>query len=746
MSQQIINIGLLPNDGTGDPLRVAYDKTNDNFTELYNLIGSSSLDDYSGNIIPSDDNTYDLGSPTKQWRHVYTAGGSIYLDNIKLTNEDGKLVVTKVINPGQENEAPDPVDSDAVSNITFQLTNGEHIFRLESDGTLTLDGEPYNPGGGGNSDTGDITFNGVKIIGAGEASGDGNGYSTLELVPDNSLYNNNQYLVIDPTAPSHIHIRAGGTQDNSNADLFLGGEKTYVRVRDNQGVRMQSETQQPTGYYNFNDSDGFSSAAWQDDENNGYQIIINDPTQDVFNSIWNLASNSFIQIYDGTNYISVTATGNTSTPSGGPITFGVLEEPPGSPTSIFNITIENYEFRTNYAEINGSDFTVSVYDDVRITGSDVVSIRNRSSDEPITIITDYNGQEYAWSFNTDGTLNFPDGSTQTTAFTGSSPETDTLDSVTDRGAITTNNITVGAIITSDVTGKELPAVGGQVTGVRYWDGAGLNLYVWLNAAATPEIVELANYGDITGWTVSVSDGNSATVTATNPAGYFSISTDQALTGTGTLTFTSPDYTPATPLPVDINVSTNTWTFGINGNITLPGNINSVNNISLAAGDAVSIVSNNTASAKTWLFDEEGDITFPDNTLQTTAWAGGRVVSVPVTSLGAAGDKQGDLAFNGNYIYYCTQDYNTGYQATLGGGYSAGPYPYLVKGSYPEPQPGWTFVWETVTYTIVAVTDPNPGEWQLEVNQTINTGAGGTITLLLPPQNIWKRIAWSGDTW
>lgn len=35
MAQQIINVGALPNDGTGDPLRVAYQKANANFTELY---------------------------------------------------------------------------------------------------------------------------------------------------------------------------------------------------------------------------------------------------------------------------------------------------------------------------------------------------------------------------------------------------------------------------------------------------------------------------------------------------------------------------------------------------------------------------------------------------------------------------------------------------------------------------------------------------------------------------------------
>ena len=39
MAQQTINIGASPNDGTGDFVRDAFDKTNDNFTELYSSSG-----------------------------------------------------------------------------------------------------------------------------------------------------------------------------------------------------------------------------------------------------------------------------------------------------------------------------------------------------------------------------------------------------------------------------------------------------------------------------------------------------------------------------------------------------------------------------------------------------------------------------------------------------------------------------------------------------------------------------------
>jgi len=157
MAKQVINIGTVANDKSGDPLRTAFAKVNNNFTELYNIIETASLtelaQDYaaamftggthsgiavtyddannklnlavdaldlsavSQDIVPDSDNTHDLGSPTKQWRHVYTSGGSIYLDNIKLTNVNGKFTATKVINPGEENEAEDPEDSDATSEI-----------------------------------------------------------------------------------------------------------------------------------------------------------------------------------------------------------------------------------------------------------------------------------------------------------------------------------------------------------------------------------------------------------------------------------------------------------------------------------------------------------------------------------------------------------------------------------------------------------------------------------------------------
>ncbi len=80
------------------------------------------------------------------------------------------------------------------------------------------------------------TTNLNKILSRGIFYGDSSEnlpFKIIKLIPDIQLQQNgDQYLIIDPTAPNHIHIRSGGNMDDSSADLFLGGEKNYVKVSD----------------------------------------------------------------------------------------------------------------------------------------------------------------------------------------------------------------------------------------------------------------------------------------------------------------------------------------------------------------------------------------------------------------------------------------------------------------------------------------------------------------------------------
>jgi hypothetical protein len=50
MAQQIINVGTAPNDGLGDPLRTAFTKTNNNFSQLFATSGVSGIANGSSNV------------------------------------------------------------------------------------------------------------------------------------------------------------------------------------------------------------------------------------------------------------------------------------------------------------------------------------------------------------------------------------------------------------------------------------------------------------------------------------------------------------------------------------------------------------------------------------------------------------------------------------------------------------------------------------------------------------------------
>lgn len=59
MAKQNVNIGDSANDGAGDPLRVAFDKINDNFDEVYTALGGAidglAENDLKGNVLADDD-------------------------------------------------------------------------------------------------------------------------------------------------------------------------------------------------------------------------------------------------------------------------------------------------------------------------------------------------------------------------------------------------------------------------------------------------------------------------------------------------------------------------------------------------------------------------------------------------------------------------------------------------------------------------------------------------------------------
>lgn len=56
MARQIINLGSSPNKGDGDPVRLAFEKVNANFEELYNATpaGGTFVGDIIGSVFADD--------------------------------------------------------------------------------------------------------------------------------------------------------------------------------------------------------------------------------------------------------------------------------------------------------------------------------------------------------------------------------------------------------------------------------------------------------------------------------------------------------------------------------------------------------------------------------------------------------------------------------------------------------------------------------------------------------------------
>ena len=114
MAKQTINLGTSPNKGDGDPLRTAFDKVNDNFTELY----------------------VDL----KQVKSAQTGGGTLIVDTIgSVHGTDSTLLVdgnnSKIVGPIA---SPSWIVQDQNVDITTTNTGVNANITLSAQGVVTI--------------------------------------------------------------------------------------------------------------------------------------------------------------------------------------------------------------------------------------------------------------------------------------------------------------------------------------------------------------------------------------------------------------------------------------------------------------------------------------------------------------------------------------------------------------------------------------------------------------------------------
>lgn len=217
-----------------------------------------------------------------------------------------------------------------------------------------------------------------------DSSGDGNGYDTIKIVPDSEREDYDQYLIIDPTAPNHIHIRAGGAQDYSNAELILGSERAHVKVADSGGnVEIQAKKEDSSWTYQNIDPAG------------GVVFVVDSDTAEP--------DYGDFMIVDGVKYIISSVTrdlGNTyyeTTPS---FTFAYGE--------YYSFTRDNGNYAWTFDTIDDNPALILPPGDAMIV--------NMAAPGSI-VLGAYNGVELSFSpEEANAGLKFPDQTIQTTAY------------------------------------------------------------------------------------------------------------------------------------------------------------------------------------------------------------------------------------------------------------------------------------------------------------------------------------------
>ena len=188
-------------------------------------------------VLPSTDDTFDLGSSTKRWRNLYVGGNTIFLDDAKIMRDTNTGAI--MMNPGVTNSIASVTVSTAGTGYLNQPTLS---FPLPN--TSGVDTVVMSNAGGGYTSAPSVTIDAPSTTPSRQATG------TAVIVDDGS--GNNTFAVsgvtIDdggsgyPTAPN-ISLgapQAGGTQAEATTTVSAatnGGQpaSAFATVNPNTG-------------------------------------------------------------------------------------------------------------------------------------------------------------------------------------------------------------------------------------------------------------------------------------------------------------------------------------------------------------------------------------------------------------------------------------------------------------------------------------------------------------------------------
>ena len=405
MSQPIvINIGAIPNDGTGDPLRTAFNDVNINFANVWatGLVGSNVqianntilTTNTNGNlvlapngiavvqsnvsIVPNTGNIRNLGSSAQRWGTVY----SQYL------NVAGLATIANVTISGGNITIP-------VADL--HILGGTNGYVLQTDGTGNLTWTAQTGGGGGNGTPGgantQVQFNDAGAFGG--AAGFTFNNTTSELtVPGNIT------LSLTPSGPSN-QIKYG----MGNLVAWLDGQWTIGEYNGSnygtEGIRISPGIEGNVEVILPSDSTANTNALQLNNYVGNVQVIANGNTWEFNNQGELTAPGNIITNGSGGDIIT----------TGGNIT--------GANIVNANAIVGNGNLYLQ-PDANNAGAFLDIYlttgPDIHIAGNGENVIIGRDGASNVTVNTDgnvniqsWNGSPNTWTFSNDGTLSLPYG-------------------------------------------------------------------------------------------------------------------------------------------------------------------------------------------------------------------------------------------------------------------------------------------------------------------------------------------------
>ena len=133
-AKQIINIGTTANDGTGDPLRSAFDKVNDNFTELYTDDAGDVNSIVAGTAISVSSATGDVTVTNSSPNATHTGDVT---GSAALTIASNAVTTAKILN---DNVTHDKLENRYTAAVTISTLTGAYTLDWSTGAVFVMSG------------------------------------------------------------------------------------------------------------------------------------------------------------------------------------------------------------------------------------------------------------------------------------------------------------------------------------------------------------------------------------------------------------------------------------------------------------------------------------------------------------------------------------------------------------------------------------------------------------------------------